>query len=105
MIAFEILMNGKRLYTMGAGPVGVINAAAKWMRLITDDGTLLEHAVFVGGTSDGTLENVQVWPVENLQVGDEITVRMIESDSCDPPPGQGRQPGQAPPWLPHQSRF
>jgi hypothetical protein len=85
MIAFEILKNGKPLYTVGAGDVGHLQATARWMRMNVDNLGSHEHAVFAAVSIQGNEGPVSMWPTAKLTVGDEITLRMIETDSYDPP--------------------
>ena len=87
MIALEVSVNGKRRYVAGhidAGTLGVIvrgyrpfpeapfhSALECFMRLIVE-----------GPQQQG---DMLPYPTDRLSVGDEVTVRIVEVDSADPP--------------------
>lgn len=84
MVAFEILVNGKKLYTIGAGDFGILSALVHWDRIHNKTGRVYERACVRGNAMHGSDKTHSVWPDENLKVGDEVTVRIIETDNCDP---------------------
>ena len=91
MIAFEIQLNGKRLCVAGIGDLGTVTAIMTWVRrkappegTTIPDWTAEELNLHVGGIDSQTNENL-VWLRHELQVGDAITVRVIETDSVDVP--------------------
>jgi hypothetical protein len=87
MIAFEILLNGKRLYTIGIGEFGVLNAHVMHHRVQTIHGPISEAVVVYGqghATNETGDRRAVVWERVATKVGDEIAIRVIESDSCDP---------------------
>lgn len=96
MIALEITLNGKRLKLAGSEDLGVLNA------IISATGKLgnatnhkvkneLGYDLFlrVGGltsrTNEQSDEHLSWVNLNNLKVGDEITIKVIESDSTDDP--------------------
>lgn len=82
MRAFEVFTNGKRLCLAGIGDDGVLTAivsfAAKKDREIND------LRLNVGGLISPLHESV-TWTNEHLNVGDEITVRIVEANTPDSP--------------------
>ncbi len=83
MKAFIIHLNGKRLWTVGIGPSGVLTTDVTWVGGIpkrTDEGDLIFH---VGGLDSRTDEHVK-WNVPELKVGDKVTVKIVETDKVDP---------------------
>jgi hypothetical protein len=95
MVAFEVLLNSKRIYTMGIGDFGtmgigdfgVMTAHATYHRVRTQRGPI-EEGVAVFGTghnsTDPETKRGVVWDWVEAKVGDEITIRVIETDTCDP---------------------
>ena len=77
MIGFEVVLNGTRICTAAAGDDGVLTA------IVTSVGKRNELELKIGGlVKDAHLD----WPVpKNLAVGDEITVRVVQTDRPDPP--------------------
>jgi hypothetical protein len=83
MKAFVIRVNGKRLCTAGIGPNGVLTAIVDWVSggsRRTAEGHFGFH---VGGLDSRTQEHVD-WQTPELQVGDKVTVEIIESEQVDP---------------------
>ena len=87
MVAFEILLNGKRLYTIGIGDFGILTASVMHTRVQTIRGPVHEEVIVDGrghnASETGDNRSV-VWGRVPAKVGDEIVIRVIESDSCDP---------------------
>jgi hypothetical protein len=85
MVALQVSVNGKHLYTIGAGTFGLLNAHVDWGRIETKSGQIREH-LWVGarGIESGT-ENALDWQNIRLQVGDEVTITVVETDVCDEP--------------------
>ena len=77
MIGFEVSLNGRRLCTAGAGDDGVLTAIVSFVC------KRKELELEIGGlAADAHLK----WPAPpTLVVGDEITVRVVETDQPDPP--------------------
>jgi hypothetical protein len=82
MRAFEVFTNGKRLCLAGIGDDGVltvmVSLAVKKGRGIDD------LRLDVGGLISPVHENVR-WTNEHLNVGDEVTVRIVEVSTPDAP--------------------
>lgn len=99
MLCFEVSVNGKRICTAGVGEFGVLSAIVSWSSLDPErlppryrhpdpdqltGGRLDLH---VGGLlSDHSEGNHHViWDCPQIQVGDEITVRVVEESKPDEP--------------------
>lgn len=76
MIGFEILLNGARLCTAGAGDHGVLTT------IVSSVPKREELMLEIGGLS-GDVH--LTWPVpRSLTVGDEVIVRIVETQQADP---------------------
>ena len=87
MVGFEILVNGKRLYTIGVGDFGVMQASVMHARVQTNAGPIYDEVLVHGqGHSSDNPEGRRAfaWDREMLKIGDEVTIRVIETDSFDP---------------------
>ena len=91
MICFEITINGEKICTAGIEQeYGVISSILTWVKrkkapaetcsevseeeLFLDVGGLITHG-------NNNHENLK-WLKREIEAGDEITIRVIESDSC-----------------------
>jgi len=87
MIAFEITVNGKKFVVAGIEDWDLLHTDIMARREADDDGGNI-YDLKVGGlpiqTEEGKLEHVR-WPEAELKVGDEITIRIVETDSADKP--------------------
>lgn len=98
MIAFEVLLNGERLCLAGAGNVGVITAILHWVRrkplqegLVISDWEEEELKLDVAGIDSLTNEHL-AWLKRRVEIGDEITLRIIEINTVDEPEGRSPMP-------------
>jgi hypothetical protein len=80
MIAFEILVSGKRVCV--AGGALVTSVGIDWSDRDPDAKAIRLH---VGGIDDPSLREHLRWDAPTLQVGDEVTVRILSTDEIDPP--------------------
>jgi hypothetical protein len=87
MIAYQISVNGKRVATAGLRQ-GVVSAIAKWVFIPSDVATDPDkdwHAGFsVAALDDITSEHLK-WFRHDLQLGDEINIKLIETEQVDEP--------------------
>jgi hypothetical protein len=87
MIAFEITINGKKFLVAGIDDWDSIHTNIMALRESSDDDTDF-FDIKVGGLAkeveEGKLEHVR-WPATNLNVGDEVIIRIIETDNADEP--------------------
>ena len=79
MLAYEVLVNGRRVCIAAAGTS--LGANVLWSR------NRPSPLLFVEGTEiDASGGDWPIWwPAQHLSVGDEVTIRIIETDSRDPP--------------------
>jgi hypothetical protein len=91
MKAFEVFLNGNKLCTSGVGNLGVLSAVLTWVRREGEntetkmpDRLEEELTLNVAGLISPSKEHVS-WAQRQLTLGDEICIRIIESDSVDPP--------------------
>lgn len=92
MVAFEVLVNGRRRYVAGHPDAQTLSI---WVRgafpgLTAVPAFLGMHGV-VGlpspSAGEGQLETL-TYPGDQLAIGDEVTIRIIEVDRADPPSKQ-----------------
>jgi hypothetical protein len=77
MIGFEVTLNGRRLCVAGAGDASVLTAIVSFVSKQN------ELELEIGGLAD---EAHLEWPSPaSLAVGDEVSVRIVETDQPDPP--------------------
>ena len=77
MLAFEVTLNAQRLCIAGANDASVLTAILSFVA--KRDELELE----IGGLAD---EAHLTWPsAGHLSLGDEVTVRIVETDRPDPP--------------------
>jgi hypothetical protein len=83
MKAFHILVNGKPCCTAGIGLMGVLHVIVNWVRRKGEprEG---EFDLSVGGLDITSEEHVR-WSAPRIGVGDEITIRVVESDQINTP--------------------
>jgi hypothetical protein len=90
MIAFNVYLNGNKLCTAGVGDDGVVSTDVSWMRRTGDrrkPNTPEEHLTIDVGGIDGTAGEYVRWQESRiLQVGDEIRIKIIDTDTVDRPP-------------------
>ena len=91
MIGIQISLNGKLLYTVGVGEFGSLVAGVDWTRNATPEGSIVE-TLWVGakGYQDLPLKDSyglkhSYWQNHAIKVGDEISMRIVETDSPDQP--------------------
>jgi hypothetical protein len=88
--AFVIHRNGEQLCTAGIGTDGVLSAMVNW---VSREGKSDFH-MDVGGLDSATDEHVR-WDLPDIDIGDEITIRLVETDAIDQPAQRYRR-GEAP---------
>lgn len=84
MKAFEIRLNGKQLLVAGTtGQGNVLSTVVTWTSVSPPSPPSGEFHFHVGGVDGDTGEHVG-WSVPKVGVGDEITIKIVESDRSDP---------------------
>ena len=91
-LALEVSVNGERAFVIGHTDWFMMNAVVDFARLIPEDngddemqvGSVSGH-IFLQPTNE--VGSTNAMPYETLQVrrGDEVTIRVIETDSPDKP--------------------
>jgi len=87
MIAYEVYINGDKVATVGLNE-GVVSAIANWTfirsDLAHDPKTEWNAGLSVGGL-DHITNNHLNWLRRDLQVGDEVTLKLVDVESVDVP--------------------
>lgn len=79
MLAFEISVNGTIVCVAGAGPKHrVISSIVSWTRRDPD-----QISLHVGGVPQS--DQHLTWNTPKISIGDEITIRIVETDTVDEP--------------------
>ena len=78
MRGMEVYLNGASLCTAGIGKDAVLNAIVDVLSRNGDYHMMLR----VGGLEN---DEFMTWCKRDLQLGDEVTIRIVEADSIDPP--------------------
>jgi hypothetical protein len=96
MIAFEIWIDGRKQCVAGIGDLGVASAMATWVRRASldptsgepvPDGVEEELNFEVAGLAydpDGAAVHSR-WLRQPLQLGQQVTLTVVETDEADPP--------------------
>lgn len=78
MIALEITVNGNRICVAGGSLV--TSTSISWS---DRDGAAVR--LNIGGIEDPTLREHLHWNAPGLEIGDEVTIRILSTDDVDPP--------------------
>lgn len=82
-LGFEVAVNGVRLCTASAGETGVLSAIVTWVqRSAPGVPEPSDLSLAVGGLAEDTHLD---WTRRKLAVGDEVLVKIVETDQPDPP--------------------
>ncbi len=85
VLCLELTINGERKATAGVPGDGVLTFTATWVKgKNEDDGLREERELRLGGIDSCTEEFVD-WMEGQLEVGDVVTLRVIEQDEAGPP--------------------
>jgi hypothetical protein len=95
MICFEAFINGQKVCVAGVGATGVLDAILSWVNRerheadeVSDpQATRVEELIFsVGGLNHRGNDSVYLdWLRKELKPGDEVRIRIVEQELCDPP--------------------
>lgn len=82
MIALEISVNGQRACLAGAS--GCVYTTLHWTRFVVNEGRL---RIGVGGREFGQPKggDFYEWSVPEIKFGDEVTIRILDTDAVDAP--------------------
>lgn len=81
MNALEVCVNGKRVYAAGSPPTGWLSGSVNWTPRLGRPGLL---GVILSGRDLEVKEHL-LWPITRLNPGDEVTIRVVDTDVIDPP--------------------
>jgi hypothetical protein len=97
MPVFHVYLNGKKVSTAGVGDTGVLSAHVTWVRRTgqdtrakTPESTEEELTLQVGGLISPKDEHVR-WLNRDLEVGDEVRIKVADDDSVDRPRSRHRR--------------
>ena len=82
MIALELYVNDRKVST-AAVEHGVMSAIVNWVQLRKDAGQW-NAGISLAGLDDETAEHLK-WFQQDLAVGDEVRIRLVETDAIDAP--------------------
>lgn len=83
MKAFKIYLNGQYLLTAGIGDDGVLTSILSWVGGSAPRSSFGRLNFHVGGIDSTTEEHVD-WSIPSVNVGDEITMKIIDADHISP---------------------
>ena len=83
MKAYEVYLNGQYLLTAGTGSTGVLTSVIAWTTVSPPAAPGGEFHFHVGGVDGQTGEHVD-YSVPKVQVGDEIRIKIVETDRVTP---------------------
>ena len=84
MLAYQITVNGKHVATAGVQQ-GVLSAIANWVSPPSDAPEDSWHAGFSLAGLDSLASEHLKWFRCDVQVGDEISIKLVETESVDEP--------------------
>jgi hypothetical protein len=100
MKAFKVSVNGVKFCTAGIGTHGVLSSHVSWVGggpFRSPEGTLTLH---VGGLDSRTREHLR-WRAPAIDVGDVVTLEIIETDCVDAEAERYTSPvTYRPRWIP-----
>ena len=79
MQALEVSINGRRICVAGTTPNKVLATGVSWAA--RDPNWKFNIGGMVGGDSNEHF----AWDVPSLKIGDIVSIRVIETESCDSP--------------------
>jgi hypothetical protein len=82
VLGYEININGQRICLAGMGDNGVLSTNVLGM---DSPGRERQFRLTVSGRDDNTDMRL-AWPVKDLQLGDVVSIRLIEIDEPEPNP-------------------
>ncbi len=83
-LRFEVLVNGVRRCMAGSvGPGSLAAEVIRWRSRSPDEPPESAHLIVQGSRTDNDL--YIRWVAEDLNLGDEITIRVLGPGACDEP--------------------
>ena len=107
MKAFAVSHNGKKVAVVGATENCWLHVMLSGLVTVSPQATCqirlqLSRATMGDGSERKPLDT---WPAPELAVGDEITIRILDVESDDPPPKRGPRRKKPDPDFDFNSRF
>lgn len=106
MLCFEVWRNDEKIVTAGVLETGVLSFILAWVGNEPDASSIAAaSAGMIPGAScrvggiDGAATHVDWYETEELKIGDEFRVRLISSDTPDPPIRSTAVPRGHPNWI------
>lgn len=107
MLCFEVWRNDKKLVTAGVSEEGVLSFILSWVGkepntssvAAESAGTVPGMHCSVGGIDGAGSNHVEWYETKDLKIGDELRVRLISSDTPDPPIRSKTAPRGHPNWI------
>ena len=95
MKGMEIRINGKRRCIIGVGPSGVLSSIVRWVNIPVDGKSgRNEFGVSAGGLIVEEKKQTHcMWLNEMLTLGDEVTVKLVETNKPDRPKSKKTKKG------------
>jgi len=82
MPSFQVLINGVRLSSAAVDGDGVLSAIVNWVTANPKVPRAEKLNVHLGGITGG---KYTVWVEQDLAIGDEVIIRIVEGDHSDTP--------------------
>ena len=101
MICLEVKINGENICKAGVEhDFGIVHAIVDWVKRDVDLFPKDKQPTFIaeqmklsvsGSATYGKDNSEELrWIKKNLSIGDEITIKIVEADTCDPPTSRKR---------------
>jgi hypothetical protein len=105
MLCFEVWRNDEKLITAGLQETGVLSFILSWVGnepnasaiAASSPGAIPDLRCRVGGLSGVT--HVEWYETNQLKLGDEVRIRLISTDTADPPISRETVPRGHPDWA------
>jgi hypothetical protein len=105
MLCFEVWKNGEKLTTAGVNDTGVLSFILSWVgkennassNAGSSAGNIPGMACSVTGMEG--IAHIDWYATDQLNIGDELSVRLISSDFSDPPIRSRTPPRGNPDWI------
>jgi hypothetical protein len=88
MVAFEISVNGHHIRTITSGECGMLNVDVMWAKIERQDGTVHEEFTARPSGLEGTDGDAVSWPGASLNMGDSVTIRMVNVETTGDTPSE-----------------
>jgi hypothetical protein len=90
MICFEVIINGEKICTAGTDERGGLFAVFSYVRRVAEEDINDESNEPRFNLSGYNVGVHSEWTSGILEIGDEVTIRIVEANEFDPPVGEYR---------------